>query len=175
MILPLSTLLGSNYFQLRIFAVSDKTPLSNNPCWLSLPSTGPVLPRTPVNFLHPQHLTSICCLLYDEPSPFTCCEPVSDYFPLILLVCGLDGMINRQSPPTPPVSLGFCRPLLNCPDLFFFFLDWNIPTHLVVPYIEAVPDLTLHLSFCEPFPAVFLLLCTSVAMWWHYPCNYLAA
>jgi len=123
MILPLSTLLGSNYFQLRIFAVSDKTSLSNNPCWLSLPSTGPVLHRTPVNFLHPQHLTSICCLLYDEPPPFTCCGPVSDYFPLILLVCGLDEKVNRQSPPTPPVSSGFCRPLLNCPDLFYFFFS----------------------------------------------------
>lgn len=123
MILPLSTLLGSNYLQLRIFAVSDKTSLSNNPCWLSLPSTGPVLHRTPVNFLHPQHLTSICCLLYDEPPPFTCCGPVSDYFPLILLVCGLDEKVNRQSPPTPPVSSGFCRPLLNCPDLFYFFFS----------------------------------------------------
>lgn len=146
MILPLSTLLGSNYFQLRIFAVSDKTPLSNNPCWLSLPSTGPVLPRTPVNFLHPQHLTSICCLLYDEPSPFTYCEPVSDYFPLILLVCGLDGMINRQSPPTLPLSLGFCRPLLSCPDLFFFFsrlkhpnpFGWSLYRSCSRPYVALV-------------------------------------
>lgn len=53
MILSLSALLGSNYFQLRLFSVSDMTYLSNNPRWMFLLGTYPASPCTPVNFLHP--------------------------------------------------------------------------------------------------------------------------
>lgn len=44
-----------------------------------------------------------------------------------------------------------------------FFAVLKHPNPLAVPHTEAVPDLMLYfLPYSEPFPAVFLLLCSYV-------------
>lgn len=78
MILPLSALLGSNYFQLRLFSVSDTT----YPCWMILLATCPASPCPPVNFPHPRVFASICCLGF-----------AVDLVDGSLLIPGLDKMV----------------------------------------------------------------------------------
>lgn len=156
MILSLSALLGSNYFQLRLFSVSDMTYLSNNPRWMFLLGTYPASPCTPVNFLHPIFLQASAAV-----------DLLWTWLMTFLSFLGWTRSFNKFSPPF-QCTQGFVNlfkiPLaclfswLKHPNPLGWFL-WR--SHYIVFVVLG-----------EPFPAVFLLPCTAVALQWHCPWSF---